>query len=241
MAPKPLLSRSLVLLFLALSCPRFSWALNAELLKQLRSDDPKARERARTLALRDRARLVAELRAIVADKKMQVERLPTVVNAIRLLGDLRAMEAVPKLLEMILFDRVHGLPPFQFIIRSPAPATLDPAKMSHEYPCVGALIEIRPPIRMLLQKLSRRPFHEHYLAVLIGMEGKFLARAILKAELQRVTAALTPAEKEIEKHIKGEKPVGVIPPRVQAKRGLERSLRLVEDYIKEQENNRPRR
>ncbi|MBM4037573.1 MAG: hypothetical protein FJ290_03580 [Planctomycetes bacterium] len=221
----------LPVVLLAAHSSSLCWGLDAATREQLRSDDERTLEKATSKALLERKELVTELCGILANKRMQAERVPAVVNAIRLLGDLRAREAAPGLLALIRFDSQWGMPdPSRPVTRIPAPATVDPGVMSKTCPCVAALIAIRVPASEVIEEMLKHWFQEYYLAVLLGTEGKLVTAALLNAELERAASKLTGAEQQMEKDYRADKPVGVMPPNLQRKLALEAAAKLVEDY-----------
>lgn len=125
---------------LAQEKPEQDWR---KMLARLRSDDQKDRKEIGQLILQDRQRLVAELQQIVrefaADEKKQEIARPAIV----LLGKLRAVEAVPVLVEHL------NLPP---VTLPGAPRLISPIEAN---PSVGALIEIGSPcLQPLLMKVE---------------------------------------------------------------------------------------
>jgi hypothetical protein len=220
--------------------PSFCRALEAPLKERLRSDDERNLWRARSQLLDERKQLVDDLCSIVTDEKMQGNNIPAVVNAINLLGDLRAAQATPYLLKMIRFDRLRGMSdPSAAVFRIPGPATVDPDSMSKENPCVGALINIRiPPTELIPEMMRNGVYCEYYLAVLLGTQGKFVATAILKAELEKAVSRLTATDREIERQFKAQRPVRTMSDNLRAKLGFEHVLSLVEEY--KEPDSRPR-
>jgi hypothetical protein len=115
-----------------------------KMIAKLRSDDKKDRDEIGQLILQDRQRLVTELQQIVrefiADKKKQ----EIATAAIILLGKLRAVEAIPILVEHLI------LPPVAL-----RPTVTAPPSPLKAHPSAGALIEIgSPSLRPLLKKVE---------------------------------------------------------------------------------------
>lgn len=107
-----------------------STAMNT--VAELRSERPESREAAARSVLDDRRRLVADLQRIVRETVGDEARRGTARDAIVLLGQLRAVESAPLLVENLDFKV------FYKDVKRPQP----PEDL---YPCVGALIEIGMP------------------------------------------------------------------------------------------------
>jgi hypothetical protein len=114
------------------------------MITRLRSEYLKDRKDIEQLILQDRQRLVEELQQIVRQFAADERRQEIAKTAILMLGKLRAVEAVPLLVEYLV------LPPVE---RPPGTRQLVPPQVAH--PSVGALIEIGSPcLQPLLKKVE---------------------------------------------------------------------------------------
>jgi hypothetical protein len=115
------------------------------MITRLRSEYLKDRKDVEQLILQDRQRLVAELQQIVREFAADEKNQEIAKTAIVLLGKLRAVEAVPLLVE-------------HFQMRTPVSqqsGVVSPMRSPLENPAVGALIEIGSPcLQPLLKKVE---------------------------------------------------------------------------------------
>lgn len=109
----------------------------------IRSADQNMRRQAFASAIRERKRVIVALIAVVEDDKLREENPKAVACAMRLLGELRAIEAVGVLVGHISFRPDWTLPPY--------------LPKEQRCPPVDALIKIgKPAERALLRMLSER-------------------------------------------------------------------------------------
>lgn len=169
-----------VVLLLAMPASAFD---RTDALRDMRSNDVKIQEQAANDILKNRQSMIAALMAIVESTPKDVEgpERNAAVNAIYVLGAMRAIEAVEVLVEYIDFARRSEQPAVDVI---PAPGNI--------FPAVRALIEIgKPSIPAVLNALAAgRAQEKRFL---------FLARWIVYRIERGRDAAVFRLESDLEK------------------------------------------
>ncbi|HUV05057.1 MAG TPA: hypothetical protein VMX94_08110 [Armatimonadota bacterium] len=146
---------------------------------------------ARALVGDERNQIIGSLRSIIQDPLMREKNMAAVVGAIEILGDIRAVEAVPDLLDMIDYNRFWGATkephlPDRIVIG--LPDTPDPDELGRHFPCVTALVKTRVPHELVIAKLrcEKDDTREKcFVGVLIGTEGRDVAEFIVQSAVGR--------------------------------------------------------
>jgi len=197
---------------LVLSSAARAGAPGIPIKEQLRSKTKANLRKAKQTVLKDRAKLVGELMSILKDKLLTRDNVPATVNAIELLGEIRALEAAPLLFDMIRYRRYTGLKTPATVSR-PITDTIELEEMAKDFPCVKALAQIGVPSKDILSRIPKAASIQHlqaYTSVLLGSEGPDVTVAILKkaietASVDRDKEALGAALKAVMRTIKKEK------------------------------------
>lgn len=136
--------------------------------------------------LAERQRLIRALVNIVDDAKLREEKPSAVYQATRVLGEFRAVAAVPALLELVTYDPDNppGTPRVLGLWRD----------ATTQYPAVAALIRIgvaarRAVLREIPGTDGRSRKMESYVSVVVGVEGPQVADYLLADLLQKQTDA----------------------------------------------------
>ena len=156
----------------------------------LRSESEQELRRVRESILENRRQTISRLLKIVQDSQMQKQNIPAVVNAIEILGELRAREATRTLVQMLDYRRHRGagdpVAGGSGLWLAQQGASMDPDKVGEFFPAVKALIKIRPATKKLIDFIKdensvRR--RKRLTVILKGMMGKRLTEHILNAAI----------------------------------------------------------
>lgn len=172
-----------------------------QVLKMLSSKKQEDRDKAYALLSASRKKRIAELIGIVKNPQLRKDSPDPVLKAATLLGEMRATEAVPALVE------IHFL--------RHAPNVEDAFRFKDhptEYPVVGALIRIgKPSVMPLLEKLRTDPKNAllglSFMIVLHDVEGPEAALARLKrfrakSKSQEEGKALAEVERRLKQSLR---------------------------------------
>jgi len=141
----------------------------------LLSGDFRVQEETEKALLAWRAETIRRLIEIVDDPRIRFNKPDSVRRAIRLLGDMRAVEAAQVLVRNIDFGQVGRKDPDSDIVVDPisGPA-VSGVPMQHRYVAVRALLNIgEPVVPEVVDQAARRPVDLHACAlVLCSLKGK---------------------------------------------------------------------
>lgn len=153
-----------------------------DLITQIRTTEDTEREAAARRIMDERRKLLVELQESVKESLVEQETQGIAKTGIRLLGHLRAIEAVPMLVENLTFQ--------------PVPKVAGASKSvptEEALPCVGALTEIGlPSLGPLMKKVAESGDRDTILcAALVANRvlGTDLAVLYVKGEIARESAA----------------------------------------------------
>ena len=139
----------------------------------------------------ERNQIIGSLRSIIQDPLMREKNIAAVVAAIEILGDIRAVEAVPDLLDMIDYSRFWGAKKEPHLPDRIVPwlqDTPDPDELGRHFPCVTALVKTRVAHELVIAKLrcEKDDTREKcFVGVLIGTEGRDVAEFIMQSAVGR--------------------------------------------------------
>ena len=146
---------------------------------------------ARALVGDERNQIIGSLRSIIQDPLMREKNIAAVVAAIEILGDIRAVEVAPDLLDMIDYSRFWGAgkePHLPDRIVIGLQDTPDPDELGRHFPCVTALVKTRVPHELVIAKLRCEKDDTRkkcFVGVLIGTEGRDVAEFIVQSAVGR--------------------------------------------------------
>ncbi len=133
-----------------------------------------------------RNRIINDLSGVIHDKNLREKNISAVIGAIDILGDIKAVESAPDLLDIVDYNRFWGdqkRPAGTDRIPVYLEDTPDPNNLGKHFPCVIALIKMRVPFALVVDRLrgecdSTR--QECLIGILIGTEGRDTAEIIVK-------------------------------------------------------------
>ena len=170
----------------------FTASADSDSILQLKSGKSDEIEKARVLierkatVLAERNRIINDLGCIIQDKNMREKNISAVVGVIDILGDIQAVESVPYLLDMVNYSRYFGeqeRPHGTDRIVVPLEDTPDPNNLGKHFPCVPALVKMRVPSALVVDRLREEnnpTRQECFIGILIGTESRDIAEVIVK-------------------------------------------------------------